>query len=117
MEHLWDDSYAARVDDLVLTPDGGCAALVNEAKMKGFSTEVWRNILVKFDAEGNTRPLYANDSEREFISDRILLIGGKIVLYIAPDIMDENKADSPRVFRWFDSDGKEKKRCRWRRSP
>ena len=107
MEHLWDDSYEARVDDLVLTPDGGYAALVNEAKMKGFSTEVWRNILVKFDAEGNTRPLYANDSEREFISDRILLIGGKIVLYIAPDIMDENKADSPRVFQWFDSAGED----------
>ncbi len=107
LDHLWEDSDTARADDLVMTVDGGCAVLVNEAKTNDSGAVVWRSAVVKIDEEGRVQWTCKDETEKEDNNCRLYFASGKIVMYIPPDIKDDWDPDAPRIFRWFERSGED----------
>ncbi len=105
LDPIWTDTSAVRIDEIVNTKDGGCAALVCEGKSGDSGSIVWKYALIKLDTEGNVQWTYKDETEKESTNSRIMIINRKIVLYSAPDQDDGKNIDTPRVFQWFDMEG------------
>ena len=111
LEPQWEDCDMAEIRQVLDTGDGGAAVLLIEGKTDGFGKEIWRNVLVKISGEGRLW-VYKDDTDREGSevfagNDRLALYGGRLVLYSIPQWQQVSSVETPRIFRWFDLEGKE----------
>ncbi len=109
LEWQLPDTVEARFDGGIKTEDGGYAVLLEEGDANTDAVPyVWRDFLVKVDAEGRVQWINRESFERDNLSVRGMFShNGKIVVYCGQVRGSDEDPAQPWVFRWFDEDGKE----------
>ena len=107
---MYDPYHDIKFEDGgIKTEDGGYAVLLEEGDANTDAVPyVWRDFLVKVDAEGRVQWINRESFERDNLSVRGMFShNGKIVVYCGQVRGSDEDPAQPWVFRWFDEDGKE----------
>ena len=125
---LWETTLNWRLPDTddarflngIRTEDGGYAVLLQDGNFEtpgGFT--VWRDFLVKFDAEGRMQWIHRESFEKDDLYVFWVFPGsnGKIGVYCEPESDNLFESFVPLTFFWFDQDGKQLGTTEWLPEP
>ena len=113
------DTKEARMVSGIRTEDGGYAALLQDGNYEtpaGFT--IWRDFLVKFDAEGRVQWIHRDSFEKnDLYVQEVFSHNGKIGVLCEPESDDIFTGFVPLTFLWFDQDGKQLNTTEWLPDP
>ncbi len=113
------DTKEARLLHGIRTEDGGYAALLQDGNYEtpaGFT--IWRNYLVKFDAEGRVQWIHRESFEKnDLYVHQVFSYNGKIGVLCDPESDSICDGFVPLTFLWFDLDGNKLRTTEWLPDP
>ena len=114
------DTKEARMVSGIRTEDGGYAAMLQDGNyetQEGFT--IWRDFLVKFDAEGRVQWIHRESFEKDNLYVLWVFPGsnGRIGVLCEPESDEIYSGIVPLTFLWFDLDGNKLGTTEWLPDP
>ena len=113
------DTKEARIVDAVRTGDGGYAAILQDGNYESPGEfTIWRDFLVKFDAEGRVQWIHRDSFEKDDLYVLwVFAADGKIGVLCEPQSDNIYDGFVSLTVLWFDQDGKQLRTAEWLPDP